>query len=162
MTLTIPVLWEGPYKPDEVVRQLNHGGAPPNYAGEDYGIYQVYGLHILSGRDTLLYIGRATEQTFADRFRQHARWLSAEEGVSVYVGRVYAPERHTSVDHWNTWVRDVCLAECVMIYKYSPNYNSVSVSEPPNLQGFEQVVVAHEGPRHRLHAQDTAPDDWLS
>ncbi len=43
--------------------------------GEDYGLYQIYGKHILCGKDTLLYIGEATEQTFSTRFKQHQHWL---------------------------------------------------------------------------------------
>jgi hypothetical protein len=159
--LTIPVLWEGPYEPEDVVRQLD-GGGPPARAGEDHGVYQVYGSRFLSGRDTLLYVGRATEQTFAARLREHAMWLSREEGVRVYVGRVYAPGRHTSADVRETWARDVRLAEHVMIHKYSPSHNGVSVAGPPALQGFEKVVLSHEGPRHRLHERDVAPDDWPS
>jgi hypothetical protein len=158
--LTIPVLWGGPYQPGDVIRDLADGGVHPTYAGEDYGLYQIYGRHILAGPDALLYLGRATQQTFADRFRQHAAWLAQEEEVRVYVGRVYAPERHTSADEWASWVNDVCLAECVMIYKYSPHYNSVSVAEPPPLRGLHQVIVTHGGPRNRLHARDVAPDDW--
>ena len=38
---------------------------------EDYGIYQVTGYHPVFGDDSLLYIGKAQDQTFGERFEQH-------------------------------------------------------------------------------------------
>ncbi|HEV2130237.1 MAG TPA: hypothetical protein VGR27_04015 [Longimicrobiaceae bacterium] len=152
--------WEGPFGLEEVIARLTDGGGPPAYAGEDYGLYQIYGKHILAGSKSLLYVGRATRQTFSSRLRQHEEWLRNEEKVRIFVGRIDLPERHTAADEWVSWERDVCLAECVMIYKYSPHYNSVSIAEPPHLSPFEQVILVHEGERHRLKERDVAPDDW--
>jgi hypothetical protein len=55
-----------------------------------------YGRHILRGRDALLYVGEATQQTFAARFQQHQSWLPHEGPVRVYVGRMYVPRRHNA------------------------------------------------------------------
>ena len=139
---------------------MDDAGSPPTYAGDDYGLYQIYGTHILCGPDTLLYIGRATEQTFASRFRQHQRWLEHEELVHVYLGRSYMPDRHVPTKNWMTWVADMQLAERILIYKYSPPYNSVSIAEPPTLGTVERITLIHEGRRHQLHNRDLAPDDW--
>ncbi len=160
MILTLPVTWEGPLGLAEVIARLTDGGMLPAYAGEDYGLYQIYGKHILAGPDTLLYVGRATQQTFSNRFRQHATWLKDEENVRIFVGRINLPVRHTSVGEWGLWEQDICLAERVMIYKYSPNYNSISIADPPDLDGFEEVILVHEGERYRLEERDVAPDDW--
>lgn len=94
-TLQLTAIWSGPFTRESVISGFTDGGRAPEYDGEDYGLYQIYGKHILCGSDTLLYIGQATEQTFSRRFRQHERWLAYEEDISVYLGRVYDPNRHT-------------------------------------------------------------------
>jgi hypothetical protein len=156
------VEWSGPYALALVLKDFNDGGKSPEYNGRDYGLYQIYGKHVLNGADTLLYVGKAIQQTFSSRFYSHQEWLNREEQISIYLGRIYDPERHeaTPSNDWPEWVRDVSMAECILIYKYSPNYNSVSVAEAPSLKPYERVVLQHSGQRHRLHAKDVAPDEW--
>jgi hypothetical protein len=143
-----------------VVKQFTDGGAYPDYDGGDYGLYQIYGRHILGSRNALLYIGEATEQTFSARFQQHESWLLHEWPVRVYIGRIYSPRRHTERDHWATWKADVLLAERIMIHTYSPHYNSSSITERPRLNGHRKIVLVHSGKRCRLHPRDVAPEDW--
>jgi hypothetical protein len=143
-----------------VISEFNAEGTPPDYDGEDYGLYQIYGRHILCGPDTLLYIGQATGQTFSRRFRQHQEWLEKEEEIAVYLGRIYDLQRHASIDLWKSWVVDVRLAECVLIYKYSPNYNAISIADPPALGSYSSVDLIHRGQRHKLASRDSAPADW--
>lgn len=159
--LLLTVNWSGPYSWQEIIQRFDDGGKPPLYGGPDYGLYQIYGHHILSGQDTLLYIGRATQQTFSARFRGHRDWLYKEEGLQVYIGRIDDPERHYPENSWSAWVRDVEIAECLLIYKYSPNYNSVSIAEPPSLLPYQQVTLQHQGQSHQLFKTDVGPDDWL-
>ncbi len=46
---------------------------------DDFGIYQIYGNHVVFGAGSLLYIGMTTEQTFGDRFKQHFdEWIRYE------------------------------------------------------------------------------------
>ena len=139
-------------------------GTAPEYDGPDYGLYQIYGKHILAGPDSLLYIGKATQQTFSSRFYAHQSWLANEDDITIYLGCIYDRERHLPgpAHDWPVWVRDVQIAECVLIYKYSPNYNSVSISDPPLLDPDQRVILNHSGRRHRLRSQDVAPDDWQS
>ena len=137
--LKLSISWKGPYKPREVVKTFTHWGDAPGYAGEDYGLYQIYGRNMLGDRDALLYIGEATEQTFAARFRQHQEWLQHEWSVRVYVGRLYLPRRHSAKDRWASWKADVLLAERVMIYTYSPHYNGSSITERPLLERHKSV-----------------------
>src|SRR3989338_3983394 len=85
----IEIRWEGPFTIKEVIRKKNHAGTKrDNWAGRDYGLYQIYGRHILYGRDVLLYVGQAVDQTFSQRFRQHDKdWLKDEwEGIRIYLG----------------------------------------------------------------------------
>ena len=82
---SVRVEWEGPFSIEEVL-ELNH-------SEDDYGLYQIYGRHILFGADSLLYIGKAEGVTFKQRFNQHCfgkneKWLLEEEGVSIHVGRI--------------------------------------------------------------------------
>ncbi|MDQ3523354.1 MAG: hypothetical protein M3434_13645 [Gemmatimonadota bacterium] len=89
--LELPIVWIGPYTPEQVIHDLNDGGSAPAYAGEDYGLYQIYGAHILGDTNSLLYIGKATQQTFSARFQQHRTWLQHEDAVQIYVGRIHVP-----------------------------------------------------------------------
>lgn len=160
--VTLAINWFGLFQVGQVLTRFNDGGRPPLYDGPDYGLYQIYGKHILTGPDTLLYVGRATHQTFSTRFSAHRAWLVGEERISIYLGRIHDRERHLPENEWAVWIRDVHIAECLMIYKYSPNYNSVSISESPSLTPYEKVVLEHLGQRHRLHSKDVGPDDWLT
>lgn len=65
----LKISWEGPFTAEDVV-SLNKDW--------DYGIYQIYGTHNIFGADSLLYIGKAMEQTFADRIVQHEHWIQWE------------------------------------------------------------------------------------
>lgn len=160
MTYSIRIKWTGPFSVERVIKEMGKGGQRPDWDGEDYGLYQIYGKHILCGKDTLLYIGEATEQTFSTRFKQHNKdWLCNEENIRVYLGRIYNPQRHSKKDNWYSWKEDVVLAERILIYKYSPNYNNTNISDSPVL-GFEKVRLIHKGKRHKLRSRDDAPKDY--
>ena len=53
---SVRIEWEGPFSIEEVL-ELNDGN-------KDYGLYQIYGHHIVYGKDSLLYIGQ-TGTTFS-------------------------------------------------------------------------------------------------
>ncbi len=161
MMLQLPISWDGPYTPHQVMKQFTDGGGAPDYDGDDYGLYQIYGRHVLGDRDALLYVGETTEPTFSGRLRQHESWLIHEWPVRVYVGRMYSPRRHTARNGWATWKADVLLAEQIMIYTYSPHYNSSSITERPFLNSHKKVVLVHAGQRNRLRRRDVAPDHWV-
>ena len=78
----------------------------------------------------------------------------------MYPERTYIPARHVPTANWATWTTDVHLAERILIYTYSPPYNSVSIAEPPPLGDLDQVMLLHSGARHRRQLRDIAPDDW--
>lgn len=159
--LKLSVEWKGPFRPKTVVDRFTHTGERPDFSGNDYGLYQIYGRHILAGPEALLYIGKATDQTFSARFKQHQHWLSKEyPGIRIYLGRLNHPGRHVAKDQWKTWAADVTLAESILIHKYSPHYNSMAISEPPDLSGFDTVEIHHRGTRNCLKTKDIAPRDW--
>lgn len=76
------VKWEGPLTLEAVLQMQD---------ADDFGLYQIYGRHVVFGPASLLYIGR-TEQSFGERFQSHCdSWLwddqypsddSARSGVS--------------------------------------------------------------------------------
>ena len=160
----IKIEWSGPFSLNEVIEKFLNGGRAPDWGVEDYGLYQIYGRHILHGRNTLLYIGMATEQTFSQRFKEHKTWLENdqdEEDVRIYLARIYDPKKHSKKDNWTTWKNDVELAEKVLIYKYSPNYNSEGLTNEPDLSPYESIRLIHIGKRNRLREEDNAPKDFL-
>ncbi|MFZ2225460.1 MAG: hypothetical protein WAV26_12325 [Candidatus Deferrimicrobium sp.] len=156
----ITIHWQGPMTLAEVFKHCD-AGKSPFWNGKDYGLYQIYGRHILDPPRakvyrSLLYIGEATEQTFASRFREHVSWLKHEwtESISIHVGRFngeYANNRE--------WKKDVLLAERVLIYTYSPHYNSSAIANWPRLPGHKKVAVIHRGKPGRLRS-NVFPKDW--
>lgn len=160
--LQIQINWEGPYRTEEVITNMTDRGKPPEY-GVDFGLYQIYGTHILCGKDTLLYIGKAPHQTFSTRFKQHKKWLDNEdykEDIRIYLGRIYDPKRHSVIDAWESWTEDVKLAEKILIYKYSPHYNNSNIGNPPNLGPFQKVVLIHKREKHKLIGIDDTSEDF--
>lgn len=115
-----PFSWEGKQKSD---RPLMHESVSNLNGPSDYGVYQVYGCHAIYGVDTLLYIGKASEQTFAVRLRQESDWVwhSDLQRLSVYVGRLSG---------WNgtpsnaVWEEHIDRAEKLLILAHRPAYNA--------------------------------------
>jgi len=118
----IHVDWEGPYN-SETIYELNDEGS-------DYGIYQIYGTHGIYGTDVLLYIGKADQQTFFTRLKQH-KWVGFDpdaEGVKIYVGRLAGAKTPSSHD----WSREIDLVEKLLIYSHSPAYNTQNLNSIPD------------------------------
>jgi hypothetical protein len=129
-----PFSWEGKQKSD---RPLTYESVSKLGGPTDYGVYQVYGCHVTYGVDTLLYIGKACEQTFAVRLRQESDWRfhGDLQRLSVYVGRLSG---------WNgtpsnaEWEEHIDRAEKLLILAHKPAYNaqkSIDYSDP-RLQEF--------------------------
>jgi hypothetical protein len=159
----IKIEWEGPFSINKVIKDRVDGGKKPDWDGEDYGLYQIYGKHILykKDKDTLLYVGKTIKQTFSRRIKQHKKWgLDNELGIKIYVGRIYDLNKHTKKDGWESWERDVGLAEKILIYKYSPNYNSRALANQPKLDPFKKIHLVHIGKRYKLKPTDEAPKDF--
>jgi hypothetical protein len=77
----IYINWDGPFTAEEIRGKTGK---------TDYGIYQVYGNHRIYGRDVLLYVGRAVQQTFGVRIPQHLDWFDwTENQQTYYLGRLH-------------------------------------------------------------------------
>ena len=113
----IHIQWEGPLQVADALKLTDEDS--------DYGIYQVYGPHPVYGVGTLLYIGKAQRQTFAQRIKQE-RWTDWEyfEGkVHIYVGRLHGESTPTDA----TWERQIAIAEALLIASHKPSHNSSGV-----------------------------------
>ena len=58
----IHIQWEGPLSVNDA-QELNDPDS-------DFDLYQVYGQHPVYGTGTLIYIGKAQNQTFGQRIKQ--------------------------------------------------------------------------------------------
>lgn len=61
-TKIVHIQWEGLFPPSEARKFCEEA--------TDYGVYQFYSSHAVYGKNALLYIGKASEQTFAKRIAQ--------------------------------------------------------------------------------------------
>lgn len=114
------VRWEAPVQLDAVFRLAGD---------DDYGLYQIYSHHAVFGPGSLVYIGKAVEQTFAARFKQHeADWLSEENDVAIRLGRL-SPDDYAKDDGWRDWQQLLSDTEALLIYWHSPPYNSQHISD---------------------------------
>lgn len=93
--------------------------------GDDYGVYQIYGSHPIYGHHVLLYIGRARDQTFGVRLKQHDKWDYTPDcgKVKVYTGRISSD--NPTDEHWDTMID---LAEKLLIYSHQPACNSSNIN----------------------------------
>ncbi len=132
----VVVHWEGPLTIEKAC-ELN-GDA-------DYGVYQVCGDAISYGPQSLLYIGKAAQQTFGARMRQHDGWLSATypmSNPSIYVGRFVGPEQPTS-EEWDALIDKV---ERLLIWVHSPAFNGAGVAHPgPSVEALRVMNTGRYG-----------------
>lgn len=134
----IEICWYGPLTIEEIKRDFNN-------QDKDYGLYQVYGTHNISGPNSLLYIGQATEQTFASRLSQHQNdWLESEYSkVQLYIGQLGGIE---NVDD-NEWGQLIDKAERLLIYHCAPPYNSSGLNEYGDIH---DTIVINLNKKNRL------------
>jgi hypothetical protein len=85
--------------------------------------------------------------------------LTKEEDIKIYVGRIWDPDTYTNEEKWASWEMYVKFAEKILIYKYSPNYNSLALANKPKLFPHESIRLMHQGKRNRLEKSDNVPDD---
>ncbi|WP_276646020.1 hypothetical protein [Globicatella sulfidifaciens] len=110
----IQIKWEGPFFIEDL-KSLNNDKI-------DYGIYQIYGNHLVYGENVLLYIGQANEQTFFTRIRQHYYWL--EDDFSFYIGRLSGQDTPS----YEIWHNKISAAEQLLIHIHAPSYNTANIN----------------------------------
>ena len=109
------VQWDGPYPYDDAKRLVDER--------TDFGVYQIYGAHPVYGSDVLIYIGRATSQTFGTRLRQEY-WDHHNQDAArfcVYLGRLSG---YSGTPSDKEWERQISLVERLLIYSHWPAGNS--------------------------------------
>ena len=112
----IHINWDGPYTPDAVQEEMD--------GKTDYGIYQFYGHNPVCGGDTLLYIGKARNHTFARMMKKGEHqvqfdkyWTS--DAMSVCVGRLAG-----ETPGLRKWTRRIDIAAMLLVFAHSPAWNS--------------------------------------
>ena len=142
---SVRIEWEGPFCIGEVL-----GLNDQSDDSDDYGLYQIYGHHIIFGADSLLYIGKAESLTFSQRFNQHrSEWLWEEEGVSIRIGRIASEDYAYDPPDWSDWREILRDAEALTIYWHSPPYNSQNISD----YNGQPLKVVNKGERGDLVAE---------
>ena len=138
---SVTIEWEGSFCLDYVIDELN--------GRDDYGLYQIYGHHLVYGADSLLYIGKAEGMTFSQRFGQHAEGLLEEEDVSIRIGRIASEDYADDPPDWSDWRKVLRDAEALTIYWHSPAYNSSNIET----YNGRQLKVTNRGDRGALCAE---------
>lgn len=136
--------WSGPFTLDEVLVTNSHAS--------NSGLYQIYANHNVIGFNTLVYIGIAVDQTFAQRFYDHNKWLREENEVTIRLGCLKGSNEVNEID-WKLVVRE---SEKLAIYWHTPPYNSTNISNVPKYDTKRvpyPLLVRNSGDRGRLQAQ---------
>ena len=135
----IIIQWEGPLTREEIcdLDSLN-----------DYGLYQVYGIHKVYGEDVLLYIGKACEQTFSVRLPQHLDWFYWEDlKLKFYVGRIVNKDGVITNDEWTNKINS---AEISLIHYCCPSWNSKNLNYNSSFTYFQEYIVYNYGTKRSL------------
>ena len=136
--------WRGPHSYNDVLK-LN--------GDSDYGLYQIYSFHPIYGADTLVYIGQANEETFAERFRQpdygfmsdkNAAWEDNGCRIRIHTGRIHVDKQETALRSTGQKTR-ITRAERLLIYAHLPAWNSSGIQRPPRDSNFHDVRVLNWG-----------------
>ncbi|MCF6293032.1 MAG: hypothetical protein L3J04_06525 [Robiginitomaculum sp.] len=119
--MDIHLEWYGPY--------LLSGLSEVGNEEYDYGVYQVYGTHPVYGSNVLLYIGKASQQTFGVRIQQEGwKGNQDEENIQIYVGRFSGKKKPSD----KKWDQEITLAEQLLIHAHKPALNSQHIKSIRN------------------------------
>lgn len=107
-----------------------------------YGIYQIYGDHPIYGRDILLYIGKAQEQTFAQRLSQHDDFEETNLRITkLYIGMFLNMDDNNYVN----WGDSIDEAEKILIKAHCPAYNSSMIKGIITDDSLSNIVIFNWG-----------------
>ena len=131
----IEIEWSGPYTLEDIQKMDGES---------DYGIYQIYGTHTIFGENSLLYIGKAQDQTFATRISQHKEWFIEElSELKFFIGQLGGTKLTTEKE----WAQGINDAEKLLIFFSSPPYNSQNLNDYGDVS---ETIVLNFGKRNRL------------
>ena len=148
--MKINLVWTGPETHADALKRNNEK--------TDYGIYQIYGSHPVYGADTLLYIGQANAETFAQRISQQplisqstndAFWDDNGLRIRFHTGRIHWRKGHKAPTN-KYWGALIDRAERLLIYAHSPAWNAALVRNPPEGEVFHEFNVLNWGQYGRL------------
>jgi len=135
----IIINWEGPLNRKEIFNLDS---------SVDYGIYQVYGIHKVYGENSLLYIGKACEQTFSVRLPQHLDWFYWEDlELKFYVGRIV---NNTGFLDNETWTKKINCAEISLIHFCCPSWNSTNINYNSSFDYYLEYIIFNFGTKRSL------------
>jgi hypothetical protein len=134
----IQIDWEGPYTLDNLDLLTNDS--------QDYGIYQIYGKHIVYGKDVLLYIGKAEQQTIGKRISQENWWDTNDSNhLKIYAGRIAGET--TPLE--KVWSKEIDLVEKLLINVHKPAYNSKNLNSIPDIE-LQDIHILNWGDHRDL------------
>lgn len=111
----------------------------------DYGLYQISGDHPIYGSNALLYLGKASEQCFGTRLKQHNLVDWSHGPISVYLGRVSGK----STPNDERWSFEIDTAERMLIFSHGSAWNTSSISDP-GINNIANWYVMNWGQRKHL------------
>lgn len=119
----IHIWWEGPFTYDEIMqKEKSQEIQNQDNSVQKIGLYQVYGNHILYGKDVLLYIGMTTDG-FQNRLKD--RWIINNSNdfnrLSIYLGTIYSYDKTLTKDEIEA---QIAHAEALLINVMTPAFNS--------------------------------------
>jgi hypothetical protein len=120
----------------------------------DFGIYQIYGDHPIYGDDTLLYIGKAAEQTFAKRMKGHYDLDASQVGgqfTRIHLG-YFCELDDVSPESWED---AISIVEPILIKSHMPALNGTNVK---GFKGFLEnpdtnILVFNWGAKGKLFSE---------
>jgi hypothetical protein len=116
---------------------------------KDFGIYQVYGGHPVYGQDTLLYIGKAQDQTYSKRLKQHDDFIDTNIKNFSKINVSYFSK--TDDVEYKNWGFYIGLVEKLLINSHIPAYNSQDVKGVLSKDDFKNnLLVLNWGDRGEL------------
>ena len=143
----VRIEWEGPFTIDQVL-ELND-------KSKDFGLYQIYGRHVIFGLGSLLYIGK-TEDTFSKRvkgnyadWKPRTPWYQEDREVSVRIGHLHCEgyegfmRLQKDDPDFSKLLRHV---EDFQIFCHSPPYNGMGISS----YNGQSLIIENIGERGDL------------
>lgn len=116
-------------------------------SNRDYGIYQVYGDHPVYGADTLLYIGKAKDQTYSTRMKGHTDFDASQASKFTKLHLSYFCKADDLSE--TNWGDAIDVVELALIKAHMPALNSQQVMGFLEA-GAPNILIYNWGERGRL------------
>ena len=155
---TVTIEWEGPFTIEHVLTLKDRQ--------KGYGLYQIYGSHLVYGPGSLLYIGM-TKTSFGDRIKGD---LKARKGIlcedepenlKVRIGRIVNIDGSDAPSDWKNLKQVLHNAEKLEIYRHTPAYNSHHIADWPIPHDGQFLSVENIGACGKLVETLTSFLEWL-